>query len=1203
MLIRYIITTFLFILLIEGGEIFSQTNIVLNQTITGNVIVSVPSPGTITLAAGFQTAPGASFYAYIGDTLGQNYSGGNLLLDPVAPVSGTTTQNYINTIIYREPKINNETGVFRHTQEIQYFDGLGRPSQSIKVGFSPSGNDIIQPFLYDNFGREAIKTLPYTGTRTGGFRTNVSEQTVNNYYSLSTPDNIEADNRAFTNFDFDNSPLNRIVKQTGPGQNWASNNKNISFNYLTNGAPVQGWNVTGDYAYSSFNYPINSLYIVETIDEQGNYSREYKDKLGQIVRKETKLGSEWLRTAYIYDDFGLLRCVVPPEANDPDSDTSLCYYYLYNDRNLMVEKKIPGGGCIKMVYDDRDRLRATQNSQQAAENEWSFIKYDQLNRPVVTGVVTVTGGTVAVKSLIQAGSMNESISFPGTYGYTSTSFPTTGGIVYTVTYYDNYNFISGMNLSDSLNSYRFDEGGYNFSSITDLTPTGKVTGRMTKVIKSSADNFNVPQAEAYTVNYFDKYGNLLRVITKDHMNGINVTSNIYEDITYDLIRTKEEYHRGNEHLKVEKRFTYDHTGRLIETKLKVNDQNEITLNILKYNETGMLITRYLHSDQIEGDRSFVQKVDYFYNIRGWLTKINDPGLGDDNDVFGMQLFYDKTEGLGGLALAEGMYNGNISGIKWGIKDEPVRGFQFTYDNLNRLMQTNYAEGSGLNQNQNYYTENISQYDKNGNIKALQRKYNNILVDNLVYTYANNNRSNQLLRVTDTGTSNSEVDDYPGSSVDYEYDSNGNMKHDGAKNIDIVYNRVLNLPVDLDFGSNNRIFFQYDATGAKVIKRVVKSGSPEEVIQYNGNIVYEGGQLSYILTEEGRLVADYTQSPRRIVYEYSLRDHLGNTRVVFMGKDLQGGVEIIQKASYYPFGLIMKKSDYGLPSYPQNRYLYNGKEINPEKMTSESLNLFDYGARFYDPELGRFTTQDRFAEKYYGLSPYQYAAGNPVLFVDVNGDSIWVKDTKGNSYYYGYTEQYGYGMYDKKGNLFVGKDKNLNAVNSALARLSLGKEGKALVDDLAGSSKNIDFNITSGKNQAVFAGRSWSIDFNPNSTALIPTQNGGQVSESFISLGHEMAHVQDALNNTYNSNTWQTITDPNTGISYNIPNCELYSTHVENKLRAENGLPLRTHYAADVSGNGISQTRLIQGNSSLYIQLNGTTNYQKVTNILLRYVYK
>ncbi len=125
---------------------------------------------------------------------------------------------------------------------------------------------------------------------------------------------------------------------------------------------------------------------------------------------------------------------------------------------------------------------------------------------------------------------------------------------------------------------------------------------------------------------------------------------------------------------------------------------------MEYNELGEMITKYLHSNQTTGSRSFAQKTDYRYNIRGWLTKINDPALGDDNDLFGMQLFYNSTAGMGGLATGEGLYNGNISGIKWGIKNEPTRGYRFSYDDLNRMLQANYAEGSSLSSNTGFFSE-------------------------------------------------------------------------------------------------------------------------------------------------------------------------------------------------------------------------------------------------------------------------------------------------------------------------------------------------------------------------------------------------------------------------------------------------------------------------------------------------------------------
>lgn len=57
--------------------------------------------------------------------------------------------------------------------------------------------------------------------------------------------------------------------------------------------------------------------------------------------------------------------------------------------------------------------------------------------------------------------------------------------------------------------------------------------------------------------------------------------------------------------------------------------------------------------------------------------------------------------------------------------------------------------------------------------------------------------------------------------------------------------------------------------------------------------------------------------------------------------------------------------------------------------SVELGLYDYGKRFYDPQIGRFTTQDAYTEKYFPLTPYQYAANNPIKFIDVNGDSLFI----------------------------------------------------------------------------------------------------------------------------------------------------------------------------------------------------------------------
>jgi RHS repeat-associated protein len=960
-------------------SIQAQNDIVLQDVVLGQADVSAPS--SITLKDGFKAVEGSNFHAFIGTS--QAVANPYTVPAPSAsstPPAGTQGINYIKSITYRETETTVPTSSFKNLEEIQYIDGLGRPVQSIAVGASPLGNDIIQPILYDDFGREAIKTLPYTDNKSGDFRTSVTEATVNTYYNTSTPAGIIADPKAYTKIGFDNSPLNRVISQTGPGDAWSS--KPVTINYLTNTDTKPGWTLTGNYTYTAFNYDASTLYVNETIDEDGHKAREYKDKQGRVVLKESLLGTTWLRTAYIYDDFGLLRCVVPPLASNPNTEQDLCYYYLYDSRNRMVEKKIPGGGTIKLAYDQRDRLRCTQNSLQAATNDWSFTKYDELNRPVMTGIVNYT---LEITTAVTSGVMNETRNnLIANKGYTNQSFPTTGSEIQTVTYYDDYDFITVLSLSDSLNSTKYSDT-YNFASKIDYTAKGRVTGAMTKVLTNASETYTIPKTELYSTVYYDKYGHVLRSISENHLKGKDVISNQYEDITYQITQTKQEHYKGAEAITILKSFEYDHTGRLLATRLKVNSQAEITESAMQYNEVGKLVTKYLHSDLTTGSRTFLQKEDFQYNIRGWLTKINDPALTSDNDLFGMQLCYSNTDGMTGLTP---LYNGNIAGMHWKIKNDIHRGYSFSYDMLNRLTNASYGDGTSLTGNTNAFQEEMPSggYDANGNIKWLKRKYHGTLIDDLTYTYYT--KSNRLQSIVDAGTANSEVNDYPGSTTqNYTYDSNGNMHFDPSKNLTFTYYPTLNLPNQVDFGDGSLLFYDYAANGTKLIKHAKPHAGTilqENITHYIGNIIYDVGKLSYILTDEGRMITYDEGSDRRFLYEYNLKDHLGNNRVTFMGTNLGGAIDVAQTTNYYPFGLVMNQGGNTKPTNQKNKYLYNGKELQDDKMTSESMNLYDYGKRFYDPQIGRFTTIDRIAGEFPYWTPYAYAANSPILNKDLDG---------------------------------------------------------------------------------------------------------------------------------------------------------------------------------------------------------------------------
>ncbi len=470
--------------------------------------------------------------------------------------------------------------------------------------------------------------------------------------------------------------------------------------------------------------------------------------------------------------------------------------------------------------------------------------------------------------------------------------------------------------------------------------------------------------------------------------GKDIISTNFKPVTYEVENTLHLHTGAGDDLRILRGFEYDHTGRLIENTYKINSNDEVVLALLEYNEIGDLIAKYLHSDDEGSKKNFLQKTDYTYNIRGWLKSINNLSIDADNDVFGMLLYYEDVSEIDNL-VSNGLYNGNISGAAWSIKNDIIRGYGYEYDTLNRLTDAHYADGGGLDQHEGYYSMEVPYYDYNGNIVSLKRYFNNILVDDLSYNYYG--PVNQLQSVTDNGTASSQVDDYPGTSGYYDYDDNGNMDHDGGKNLDIGYN-YLNLPEVVDFGGDNKLFYHYDAVGRKLVKYKDVSGGTDVVTHYIGDIVYSDSDIDYILTGEGRIVPYEGGEETRWLYEYYMKDHLGNTRAVFNGTNLGGNIDILQHSSYYPFGLVFDIEDYGstaLGSYSNNKYLYNSKELQDEMMQSKKLNWYDYGARMYDPQLGRWHVMDPKSEKYVNLSPYNYAANNPIIFVDRDGKEIYI----------------------------------------------------------------------------------------------------------------------------------------------------------------------------------------------------------------------
>ena len=378
------------------------------------------------------------------------------------------------------------------------------------------------------------------------------------------------------------------------------------------------------------------------------------------------------------------------------------------------------------------------------------------------------------------------------------------------------------------------------------------------------------------------------------------------------------------------------------------------------------------------------RMDYTYNIRGWLTQIDNPASFLENDKFGLQLYY-NTAPTGGTAA----YNGNISGMKWGTPANSNMLYRFAYDGLNRLTSADFEKpGYAYGAFDSWYN-----YDDNGNFTEIQRrKLDGGDLDVLLYEY----NGNRIGNIDDYSEDVPNVVDYPGvfmSAEQLDYDANGNMYFEPYKHFSVRYN-LLNLPSEVYFSTNRRTKYFYTFNGEKLRQTVEDNGVLTKV-DYCGPFVYETvsgvRSLKFIVTPEGRAVKNGSNWD----HEYNLTDHLGNVRAVIK-KGANGLAEAIQERHYFPFGMEMSELSSGSST---NKYQYNGKELQNDF----ALGMYDYGARFYDPAIGRWHSVDPSAESYYSWTPYNYCANNPINNIDPDGmdwytnrftgDQKWYDDNK------------------------------------------------------------------------------------------------------------------------------------------------------------------------------------------------------------------
>ena len=845
---------------------------------------------------------------------------------------------------------------------VQYFDGIGRETLLLTDGLSPGGG-VAGVLTGESFaGRTSAKWLPATGLTGFDFLTpeRVKSLAVSSHEGDSVPFSLTR-----------RDALGRVSSVRNAGGDLAGKAQLSGYTVNRTYAPVKRYCVDASGKLASRGlWREGALRGVLTSDEDGISTEVFSDLRGRKVLERRNGNND---TYFVYDDAGRLSFVLTPGMQEDSNLLKHAYEYRYDRRSECVYSRIPGCEPVEMHRDTVGRTAVVRDGVLRKKGRSRFILYDRFGRTAVQG--TCNGFPDAPKHAAAEAAPDISNGFENT-GYSFKGISFSGIKIEQVFYYDDYLFL----LSPAVAECR--ESG--FLNVSSPNPAkGFQTGSITAV---SGGGF------VYNALYYTPEGRL-SVSKTVYPSGEKLSERTEYTFTGSPRHRVFALSHGGLTDSVSVFYGYGSNGALVSKDLLVNGHDSRRVASLSYDALGRVVGNTLPGK--------AGRIAYSRNIRNLVTEVEGKGY------------------KGITAYTPGRFNGSPSSATDIYSPAPQTGasgtdttrWRFSYDALGRLTEAEAVSGDRK------HTETTA-FDANGNITRLVRWADyapmlNTAADVLYYTLD----GNRPLSISDRGVSLAYAGAFDfknrGRSGEYAYDGNGRLVSDPYKGMTVTY-ADWGTPEKITFDDGNHTAFTYTASGEK-LKTEWRSGaanlragegSPavqaavinsEELF---GPFVCRDGRLDKFLFDGG--FCDLSSGVAK--YRYFVRDRLGSVRSV---ADEDGNV--LQQNLYYARG-----GAWGdvctAPGFQS--YKYCGKYLDRK----HGLDLYDYGARLYDPAAAFWTSPDPLCEKYYNISPYAFCNNNPVTFIDPDGRD-WYKDTDN-------TFQYDINIHSQKsltnGQKYIGK---------------------------------------------------------------------------------------------------------------------------------------------------------------------------------------